>query len=838
MKKLLIFILIFNTLSTFAQYGKTQGGPPAIGEVSGIVVDKSGQPIEYATVALKSLKDSSIADGSITNAKGKFFIEKIKLGRYVLMVDFIGLERYQSEPFGLGREGIVKDFGKIEMQASAENQLDEIEIKVEKPLITTSIDKKVFNAEQNITAAGGTALDVLQNVPSVEVDQDGNVGLRGNQNVRILIDGKPSNLTSGGLAQIPASSIENVEIITNPSAKYDPDGMSGIINIILKKNKLSGLTGMVSAQAGNGRLRQGMSAFSTINKYNLNGSLGYKNSKINVYGNFTVNKRNRFSEGTKDRETSIPDTTFGIDQDSYSDGSRDSYMGKIGFDYNLTRKASINTSVTGNLRSRDGNETLNYVDLFNRDVTNYRDRFNNEDNGGNSLDFNVGFNQDFDKKGQNLNIQFTQSLGSRFEDGRFAETVNDASYAYLFDFNQQNIENNDNQITTIQLDYVHLVNDKLKFETGYKTILRSIDNTFEAYNNGTFDSLLDGRFIYDEQIHAVYGIGAYQFNKKWSAQVGLRQELTTYKSTLIDVDTIPNNYNPLFPSAYLNYALDDYSSINLSYSRRINRPSVRALNPFTDYSDPFLLRSGNAFLRPEFIDSYELAFSKFTKKGISINPSIYYKHTSDVITRVVRTDSALLNRRIVRQENIGTTDTYGAEFILSGKMLPFWRLTVSSNFYWNKTSSELSDVDLNNQAVGGRFSLINNFTVKKNTDIQVMSWYNMPRYFALGYIKYMSSVDLAVKHKIWKGKADISLRFTDILDTQRFAIILDYDDDGNSGAHIYDDVVYDWESRNVFVGFTYRFGKLEENRGRGKWDKKEDKKGEGSFNAGDGGGGL
>ena len=418
--------------------------------------------------------------------------------------------------------------------------------------------------------------------------------------------------------------------------------------------------------------------------------------------------------------------------------------------------------------------------------------------------------------------------------GVILKTVNDAADLYLFDFSQQNIEDNDNTISTLQLDYTHPVNDKLKFETGYKTILRSIDNTFEAYFNDVYDTLLDGNFIYNEQIHAIYGISGYKISDKWSTQIGLRQEFTNYKSTLIGVDTIPNNYNPLFPSAYLNYALDEYSNLNLSYSRRINRPSVRALNPFTDYSDPFLLRSGNAFLKPEFIDSYELGFSKFTKSGISINPSLYYKHTTDVITRVVRTDTSLLNRRIVRQENIGITNTYGAEFIFSGKLRPFWRLTASSNFYWNKTTSELTDVDLNNQAVGGRFSLINNFTIKKNTDLQVMSWYNMPRYFALGRVKYMSSVDLALKHKILGGKADISLRFTDVFDTQRFAIILDYKDE-NTNSHIYDNVVYDWESRNVFVGFTYRFGKLEMSKGgRGRGGNK--KGNEGSFNAGDGGG--
>ena len=842
MSKLIGLILLFISFNIDAQHGHGggQGGPPAIGEVSGVVVDqKTKEPVEYATVALQSIKDSTIVGGGVTNSKGKFYINELKLGRYILIVDFIGFKRYTSEPFGLGREGVAKDFGKIEMELSGENELQEVEVQVDKPLITTAIDKKVFNAEKNITSSGGTALDVLQNVPSVEVDQDGNVGLRGNQNVTVLIDGKPSGLTGGSrqalLEQIPASSIENIEVITNPSAKYDPDGMSGIINIILKKNKLKGFNGMVSTQVGNGRIDQTTSRFSTINKYNVNTSLGYRDHRFNAYGNLTLNKRKRFSEGAVDRESAQTGSVFGLGQTSYNDGNRDSYMGKVGLDIYLTKKSTINTSATYNSRNRNGIEQINYTDYFNNNITAIRIRDNDDLHGGSSLDLNVGFTQEFNKKDQNLSIQLNQSMGSHDKDGVYEETIYDENYLFQSAFDQQNIEDNKNSVSTIQLDYVHPVNDKLKFETGFKTIIRAIDNDFKAYNDGVTDSLLNNRFLYNEQIHAAYGIAHYKINEKWSTQVGLRQEITNYESKLVDSDTtFPNSYNPLFPSAYLNYAFDEYSNLNLSYSRRINRPSIHSLNPFTDYSNPLLLRSGNPFLQPEYINSYELAYSKYTKKGISINPSLYYKHTIDVITRVVRTDTAVVNRRIVKRENIGTTDTYGVEFVFSGKVQPYWRMTVSSNFYWNKTTSDLEDIDLNNDAIGGRLSFINNFTIKKNTDIQVISWYNMPRYFALGYIKYMGSIDFAIKHKIWDGKADISLRVSDILDTQRFAIILDYDDE-NSNAHIYDDVIYDWESRNVFVGFTYRFGKVEMNkRGRGRGGNS--KGNEGSFNAGDGGG--
>ena len=844
MYKILTSIFLFLTTITFAQYGNG-GGPPAIGVVTGKVVDnKTNQPVEYATVALQSLKDSSIASGGITDAKGKFSLAEIKLGKYQLIVNFIGFERFISAPFSLGRDGIQKDFGTISLFISKDNELAEVEVIVEKPLITTSIDKKVFNAEQSITSAGGTALDVLQNVPSVQVDQEGNVSLRGSQNVTVLIDGRPSGLTGGSrqalLEQIPASSIENIEIITNPSAKYDPDGMSGIINIILKKNKMKGFNGMISVQTGNGRLARNKAAFSTLNKHNINGSLGFRNQKINVYGNYTLNLRGRFSDGEVDRSLERTDSIISLEQFSYDDGNRNSNMLKAGFDYYVSPKSTITSSVTWNNRNRNETEEIRFFNLINQDIKSISQRDNIEDRGGNSWDLNIGFTQDFNKKGQNLALSLNHSFGNNYEEGIFKEELygtdgNQLTNNYL---NQLNLQNNKNSVSTLQLDYVHPVNDKLKFETGYKSIIRHIDNDFYSETNNAVDVNLNNRFIYDEQIHAVYGIGAYKFNQKWSGQLGLRQEFTQYVSRLVDTDSVfPNSYIPLFPSAYLNYAFDQYSSLNLSYSRRINRPSIRALNPFTDYSNPLSIRTGNPFLTPEFVDSYELAYAKFTQKGVSINPSLYYKRTNDVITRVVRTDPEVENRVLVKQENIGFTDTYGAEIVFSGKVLPFWRMTISGNAYWNKTTSNLTDIDLNNDAFGGNGNFINNFTVKKNTDIQIMSWYRAPRIFALGRIKQMGSVDFAVKHTIWNGKADISFRVADVFNTQRFAIILDYYDT-NTSAYIKQDALYDWESRNVFLGFTYRFGKMEMSKG-GKWGRNNGGKGnEGSFDAGEGGGGL
>lgn len=836
-KTLLLISVLFILINSNAQQG---GGPPSIGVVSGIVKGQDGELVEYATVALKSKRDSSIVTGGITNDKGVFNISEIKLGRYTLIVEFIGYKGYESEPFGLGKNGITKDFGIIELKNS--DDLAVVEAQAEDQLLQVSIDKKVFNADKNITSAGGTALDVLQNVPSVQVDQNGAVSLRGNQNVTVLIDGKPSGLTGSSrqalLEQIPASSIENIELITNPSAKYDPDGMSGIINIILKKNKLKGFTGMVSVQAGNGRLNQSSSNFSTINKYNLNGGLAYKNQKFNLYGNYTINLKNRFSEGAVFRESDKVDTNYTLNQESYDESDRNSNMLKAGFDYYLNKKNTINSSVTWNNRSRGGDETINYVNLFNDDILSITERSNSENNIGDSWDLNLGYTKDFAKKSQNLAVQFNHSIGGRDEKGDFYQDLLDSNGDIIADdyIYQLNESNDANTVSTIQVDYVHPVNDKLKFETGYKSIFRNIDNTFYSETNGNIDSNLNNQFLYEESIHAVYGIGSYKFDSAWSAQIGVRQEFTDYESKLVDSDsTFPNSYQPLFPSAYLNYAFDDYTNLNLSYSKRINRPSIRSLNPFTDYSNPLLLRSGNPFLMPEYIDSYELGFSKYTKKGISINPSVYYKHTTDVISRVVRTDETVVNRRIVRRENIGITDTYGMELIFSGKVKPFWRMTISGNGYWNKTNSDLEEMDLNNDALGANASFINNFTVKKNTDIQLMSWYNAPRIFALGKVKQMGSLDFAVKHKIWDGKADISFRIADVFDTQRFAIELDYFDN-NTETHIKDDVIYDWESRNVFVGFSYRFGKLEQSRGRRRGGS--NKGNEGNFNAGDSGGGM
>ena len=823
----IIFLVYFLLQITYIALGQSTSN----GSVSGYVLNETDKsPIEYATVALFNAQDSVLIKGTITDAKGKFSISEISFGKYYLVTEFIGFNRFISNSFILNSEKSKFSLGQLYLKTNSE-LIEEIEVVVEKPLVMNTIDKKVFNAEQNITSAGGTALDVLQNVPSVSVDQDGNVSMRGNSNVTILIDGKQSNLTGGGrqalLEQIPASNIADIELITNPSAKYDPDGLSGIINIVLKKNKLQGFNGFTSLTLGNNW------------KHNFNGQLSYKNNKWNVFSNYSYNINNRNSLSNSYRNSSFGENTTILEQDQFGFRNRQTHMLKAGADYSFNKNNTLSFASTVNINNNNEEKNIEFRDSIPNSLLFLRNRNALENGFGNSYELNSSYSRKFKKQGKSLDISMNYSSRNGEKQNDNIEEVLDVLFDdYLFPKLQNVLETNKNEIFTSQIDYVVPINDKIKLETGLKNINRTIENSFFSESNLKNtdslqyevqpDSLLNNIFNFNESISAAYLMSSCKFNKKWSAQAGLRAEQTTTTSTLINTnERFNNNYFSLFPSAYLNYVLVDSAkesaNITLSYSRRINRPSVRALNPFTDYSNPQSLRRGNPFLNPEYIDSYDLAYSKF-KNGVSFNASAYFKYTHNLIDRVISYNE---DRTVsfTQQENLGYGRIYGLDFSVGGMLTKWWRLMLSGNGFLNQTRGILTreeEYNLNNDALGFRGNLISNFKVKNKYDIQLTSWYRAPIYFAQGKIKSMKSVDIAVKRAVLKNKGEVSLRLTDIFDTQEFGIDLDING-------VIDTKLYDWESRNIFIGFSYRFGKMNSNNGR---RERKSNHNEGNFDGG------
>jgi outer membrane receptor protein involved in Fe transport len=631
---LLLLALITAPSILFSQPGSGNGMPDVNFQITGIVLDSiSGKPVEYATVALVSMRDSSIAGGGITDSKGYFSFNSKVPGKFILKVNFMGYAIKNQGPVLMKPgAGPVFDQGTIRISPSA-TSLSGVEIVADRPMIELSIDKKVVNVAQNLTATGGTALDVLKDVPSVEVDQDGNVSMRGSENVTILIDGRPSTLTGAdrraALEQIDASSIESVELITNPSAKYSPDGMTGIINIILKKKKGTGLNSLLSLNAGTG------------NKYNGTFSLSYSTDKWTLFGSLDYSDRQRKGEGYSNRTTySLSDSYF-LRQD-FDEKSRDiSYSSKIGGEYYFSPKLILSGSASYRNSKDNGTEdAVSYTQNPTGEYTSIYKNINIEDEAGYNYDAMLNLKKRFSKPKNEITFDFSYSYGNN----------NDSSFTRLSfledDFSTISSETplwtktaspGINKIYTGKIDYVYPFNDSTKLEAGFDGSLRTIDadSRYFDYSFGdsqwNFNDTTSNHFLFDELINAIY-LNYSTKIKKWGFSLGSRFEAASTNAREADSTDNIKTYNSWYPTGAVSYKLAKLQEIQITYSRRINRPSFRSLNPFVDYSAYPNIRTGNPYLNPEYINSFELSYAYYSKKG-TFMPSVFYKKVNDVMSR-------------------------------------------------------------------------------------------------------------------------------------------------------------------------------------------------------------
>lgn len=861
MKKLTFnFLCIFITFSVaFAQQNPNQnrGGGfnpqnmPAVGKISGSIIDKNTQkPLEFATIALMRIrragqgrvggnvpnpsqtpqnnnqKDSLVLEtGTITNEKGEFTIEQVKVGRFFLKIDFIGYKTLRSDTFLITPKNPEVLF--LKLQISADDQrLEAVEIIGEKAVYETQLDKKVFNVDKNITATGGTVTDVLQNIPSVTVDIDGNVAMRGSSNVTVLIDGKPSGLTGASraaiLSQIPASAIEKIEIISNPSARYDADGMSGIINIITKKNKLEGLNGNASIGVG------------TRNKYNAALNLSYKVGKVNVYGNYSYRFDQRFGFGYNLRNNKINDSIWNTNQYSDQLSKPNFHLGKVGIDYYINAKNTVNFSVnysnryndeTENIRYENTNRNLQPLNIFRRDNTSI--------GTGNNFDYTFNYKHLFPESKAEWTADavfstFDNDNLSKFKQQNYSLLTNQPTNELP---NLQNIDNiNSVRIITLQTDYIKPIgkDKKGKFETGYKAILRNIDNNFISnsynYNETAWkpDTKLNNRFAYQENIHAAYALISNQL-QGFNWQLGLRAEQTFTTSDLITSrETKNNNYFNLFPTLLLNKTFKGENEIALSYSRRINRPNVNSLNPFVDYSDPLNLRAGNPLLTPEYINALELSYNK-NWKSYSFNSTVYYRTISDVISRIRTVDS--LGVATMTFKNLASGTSYGLELV--GRLQPtnWLDFTLSGNIFQTTITGTTSDGDLNNSTFTWNSRLISNVRASKTLSLQVIANYNAPNIVPQGTFMAIYGIDVAIKKEVLKGKGSVTLNLSDIFDWREFGV-------NQTGSNFVSEVRRKRETQVGMLNFSYRFGSKDfANPNR----RRNGKGNEGDMNGGGGG---
>lgn len=778
------------------------GGPPAIGKIKGVIVDdKNKQAVEFATVALFKLKDSALAGGMVAGSKGDFLLSELPFGRYFLKINFIGYKQFIIDSISIRPKQMEIDLGQIKLKSTSE-QLTEVEVTSEKSTIQLGIDRKIFNVEKSIISEGGSASDVLQSIPSISVDIDGNISMRGSGNVVVLIDGKPSGLTGSSraaiLQQIPASSIESIELITNPSAKYDPDGMSGIINVITKKNKLNGFNGSVTVGAGTG------------DKYNAAATISYRNSKVNVYANYGFRSNNRTGGGNTYRQNFLSDTTFFLRQDFNSLNKSISHNVKGGVDFYLNDKNTIGVSVLYNIGDDASNEVVNYFEADNNDVTSasYSRDIVTSDTPTN-IDYNLNYRKTFTKPKQELifDVTYSDAAGTR------NENYTERNYTLKYEpknttpFKQKTETVSKNNIITAQLDYVQPLKNNMKWEMGGKTTLRTIgsdfaSNMFDYVSKDYFlDTITSNNFVYTEDVYAAYSTLSGNI-KKFGYQLGLRAEQANTTSNLITTEEeFTNNYFKLFPSLHLSQKLKKEQELQLSYSRRINRPNTRNLNPFKELSDPYNIRYGNPYLQPEFINSYELSYMKYFPKGV-LTATAYFRQTDGVIQRYkIISDSTISYITFI---NLDKSQSYGLELIIKSDITKWWNITFSANGFQTKIDGG-AQADLQNENLSYIVKLLSNMRVWKNFDIQFTANYTGPMATLQGEMKSQFVMDLGLKKEIFKN-ASLSLNITDLTDARRFQIV------GNNDPAFYQEMNRKRESRIATLTFNYRFGKMSETR--------------------------
>jgi outer membrane receptor protein involved in Fe transport len=760
----ILLSLIFNLVIQNA-FAQQQGR----GLIQGVIVDKESQmPLPFATVAVYN-EANEIIEGGITDEKGTFQIP-VAFGTYSILVEFMGYEAFQSDFFTLNRGNSPLELGTIAL-SSGLSQLDEVTVQGEKPLMELSLDKRVFNVGEDLANAGRTTSDILMNLPSVTVDSQGNVRLRGSDNVRILVDGKPSGLVSfkgsQGLQQLPASMVERIEIITNPSARYEAEGMAGVINIILKKENNQGFNGSVELIAG------------TPTNLGVSANLNYRHKKINWFINYGIAKREIIREGTLYQEAFGGDSLL-ITQQTV-EGSVFTLDNNIraGLDYYFNEKSVLTGSYL--LRRSDATRITNirYNDfLFNlNNPQSYSLRRQDELEKEPNAEFLITYKRSFEEAGHELTtvltyLDYWENSDQVFTENTFSpEGIPIPSRSLL----QTSINDEFEKQYLIQVDYTKPIGSEGKFETGLRSSFRNMENDFiveEQDEQGNFNPLpgLDNIFLYQENIHALYGILGNKSNKL-SYQGGLRAEYTDVKTTLVRTNEInPRDYLNLFPSAHLTYNFNEENGLQLSYSRRVRRPFYNDLSPFMTFSDARNFFSGNPDLDPEFTDAIELGHIKYFEKG-TLFSTLFYRNTTDKIERIRTVDNE--GNATIRPENLLGEQSFGLEFATDYQIFSWWKIDYNMNFFY--ASVDGSNIQGNftattyswNARQNSRFNFGNGLTG------QVRNNYEGRQRIAQGIRKGIFFMDISGSKEVLKGKGTLVLNITDIFNSRRDRYILE-----------------------------------------------------------------
>ena len=814
MKKFIALLFLLPAI-IFAQ-GYDRSGPRPKLSVSGLVIDSlSNEPLSFAALSFISPQDNQLITGGICNDEGRFIIEDVPVGVYKLLVEYMGYvpkiipevkvrpnKNVNNTGGSYSATNSVIDLGDFYMNKSID-QLDEIELVEEKPFVVQGIDRKIFNVDQDLTSSGSTAIELMEKLPSVEVDIDGNLSLRGSTQVRLYVDGKPSMFSSSDLLEsMPSSMIESVELITNPSAKYSPEGMAGIINIILKKNNKAGFNGNTSFTVG----------YPARN--NFTGLLNRRSAKLNLFASYSIMDRIGGFDSESEKHTYFSEDTFDLYLDKWGVSNRKSHTFKGGIDY--TPNESTSFSLQGNYSpsERLNIDTINYDETsvgVNREYYRLADSQSDQTNWDIDLsgmkDWESGLHLDFSASHSQNNIN-KSDLFEETDSVNLNELLSDTYPIY----EQISSERTNDQFES-KFDFSFGDEDQGKWEWGFGVRNRKmdqdqfIDSTYLEINFTDSDSILDNsglenRFVFEDVVYSAYLTYGKAFGL-WSVQAGLRSEQVGTESSLkTPTDSTYNtDYFKLYPTLHLNYKMDESSSIMASYSRRVNRPGFNALNPFPQYSDPFNLRMGNPFLRPEFINSFELGYQKFAK-GTTFTSSIYAKDVNDLQRRFVEVDSN--NVTTVTRRNLNGSLDLGFEFMISKQVNKAFNFMLSTNVFHSKIDASNLTSDFDESTFGMRSSF--NLGWKKNDHkVQASGWIRPGGQIGQGRMYTMFSTDLAYSRPLFSKQGKLTLRISDVFNTRRFGI-------DTYGRNFDQSFLYNRLSRFFTINISYNFGDQENNR--------------------------
>lgn len=768
--------------------------PPAVLKIKGVVIDgNSNSKLGYATVSLLSLPDSNLVTGAITDDQGKFEIKGIEKGKYTLKVSFLG---YESVYQNLGEISKSVDIGEITISESGQ-KLEAVTITGEQRAVEVKIDKKVYNVEKDLNNVGANALEALNNAPSVTVDVDGVVSLRGDEGVRILINGRPLNIPiKQFLESTPASQIEKIEVITNPSAKYNPEGTSGLINIILKKNNKAGI---------NGNLNLGL-GYGIYAKNNNSLNLNLQKGKFNSYINYGYGNNKRWNGGTTDRSYYPGDTTtvYQFIEDEGTHHSK-SHNLKIGTDYFANDKNVFYLSYGIFQNQTDGQNIMD--SKFSNDrsyssLNSYSIRESDLDRRDLNHNINLGWQKKFDKDGHTLDLDVNYDKGENINEEFNHEDFYLSDATVPFDFRENNQYQRDNtEQLFAKLDYVLPINDSLNLEAGLNYTVNKPGYLVEREkldSNGVFvsDSAFNNAFNFDRKILALYSTLSWQRNK-FGYKLGLRLENTTRNSELSNGESLKLDYLSLFPSLYVTYNIKQGQEIQISGSRRLQRPWLGQLNPFFSSTDPYNRNVGNPYLRPEFIYIGEMGYNQYWKK-FTLNASVYYRWVDDLMRRqVILTDDGVSE---VRFKNQSSATVYGSELIATYTPNKKMRFMVNFNSWNTQFDLDSTDTGNGNGVKGYAINANGSYRFESGISLQANVRHRSGMEVQQGRITPMTGLDLSARMPVLKGKGNVSVRVTDIFNTRQFGFTSE-----NLGYNF--DIDRRWESQAVYVNFSYNFGK-------------------------------